>query len=211
MDLTPAPVPETRDLGELARAARGCTACPLYEHATQVVFGEGRPHSTVMLVGEQPGDQEDRRGRPFVGPAGRLLDRALGAAGIERDDTYVTNAVKHFKWVSAPRGERRIHKSPNGLEIAACRPWLGAEIAAVEPRLIVALGAVAAQTLFGKDFRVSRSHGLLLELPGGRLGTATVHPSSVLRAAGDADRELAFASLVDDLRRAGLGLARKRP
>lgn len=202
----PAPVPAGRHLEAIARAARTCTACDLHAHATQTVFGEGETGSRVMLVGEQPGDQEDRRGRPFVGPAGRLLDRALEAAGIDRGDVYITNAVKHFKWIPAPRGQRRIHKAPNGLEMAACRPWLEAEIEAVDPRLIMAMGATAAQALYGRDFRVTRSHGQLLQLPGGRLGSATVHPSSVLRAPDPNARDLAFAGLVDDLRRAALGL-----
>jgi uracil-DNA glycosylase family protein len=204
-----APVPGSRDLDVLSRAARGCTACDLHAHATQTVFGEGRAPARVMLVGEQPGDHEDRQGRPFVGPAGRLLDRALAEAGIDRADTYVTNAVKHFKWTPAPRGKRRIHAKPNGLEVAACRPWLEAEIEAVDPELIVALGATAAQTLYGKDFRVTRSHGQLLRLPGPRLGSATVHPSSILRGDPDA-RELAFASLVADLATAAGGLAATR-
>jgi uracil-DNA glycosylase family protein len=202
-----APVPDGRDLGDLARAARGCTACNLHANATQTVFGEGRHGAAMMLVGEQPGDQEDRRGRPFVGPAGRLLDRVLEAAGIARDDVYVTNAVKHFKWVPASRGERRIHKTPNGLEIAACRPWLEAEIDAVEPAVIVALGAIAAQTLFGKQFRVTREHGRLFRLPGGRLGSATVHPASILRAADTQARELSVAAMIDDLVHAARGLA----
>src|SRR5487761_923725 len=205
-----APLPPSRDLGELARAARGCRACDLHEKGTQTVFGEGDSHARLLLVGEQPGDEDDRRGRPFVGAAGRLLDRALEEAGIERHDVYITNAVKHFNWVPAPRGERRIHKTPKGLEVAACRPWLEAEIEAVDPELVVALGATAAQALFGRQFRVTRSRGQVLELPGGRLGCATIHPSAALRAPDHEQRELLFAGMVDDLQRAATALEGQR-
>jgi DNA polymerase len=144
-------------LEQLRLEAAGCTRCELYQRATQTVFGEGARHARVMLVGEQPGDQEDKQGRPFVGPAGRLLDQALAAAGLERTDVYVTNIVKHFKWQA--RGKRRIHEKPNAREIAACRPWLEAEVAAVRPELPVLLGATAAQALLGRGFRVTRSRG----------------------------------------------------
>lgn len=206
----PAPVPESRDLTALGRAVRDCRACGLWENATQAVFGEGRRHSRVMLVGEQPGDKEDRQGRPFVGPAGRLLDRALDLALIDRGGVYVTNAVKHFKWTPDPHGKRRIHKAPNGLEMAACRPWLAAEIEAVDPALIVALGATAAKTLFGPDFRVSQQRGQLFELPGPRVGVATVHPSAVLRAPDAESRDLGLAELAADLRKAALAVAERR-
>lgn len=153
------PVPATTDLETLREAARGCRACDLWERATQTVFGEGARHARLMLVGEQPGDREDVSGAPFVGPAGEMLDRALEDAGIERRAAYVTNVVKHFKW--EPRGKRRIHQRPNAAEVAACQPWLGAEIAAVRPSAIVCLGATAAQALIGRDFRVTRQQGAL--------------------------------------------------
>lgn len=185
------------DLERLRADARDCRNCALWEHATQTVFGEGDPDAAVMLVGEQPGDQEDRRGRPFVGPAGRLLDRALEDAGIGRDDVYVTNAVKHFKW--EPRGKRRIHKRPDAAEIKACRPWLDAEIDAVTPRVVVAMGATAAQALLGPQFRVTRDHGRPVDTSEGFQVVATTHPSSVLRAPDEQARELGYAQLVDDL------------
>jgi DNA polymerase len=196
----PAPVPGERDLDVLRHAASSCTACDLAATGTQTVFGEGDPTAEIMLVGEQPGDAEDRAGRPFVGPAGRLLDEALAAAGIDRTRTYVTNAVKHFKWV--PRGKRRIHAKPNGLEIAACRPWLDAEIETVRPRLIVCLGATAAQALLGRDFRVTRHRGEVIDRPDGTRVTATVHPSSILRIEDPAERHAAEEELVADLRAA---------
>jgi DNA polymerase len=186
-------------LKKLRREAAACRNCPLWERATQTVFGEGSASAALMLVGEQPGDQEDRAGEPFVGPAGRLLDRALEDAGIDRDQVYVTNAVKHFKWT--PRGKRRIHQKPNASEIKACQPWLEAEVAAVRPELIVALGATAAQSLLGPSFRVTQHRGELFDSPYGPLVTATVHPSSILRAHNE-DREHEFAALVDDLARA---------
>lgn len=189
-------LPPGRDLPSLRAAAAGCTACPLHLTGTRTVFGEGRPDSLVVLVGEQPGDAEDQTGRPFVGPAGRLLDRALADAGIDRDRAYVTNAVKHFKW--EPRGKKRIHAKPSSREVAACHPWLEAELAAIEPRLVVALGATAAQALLGKAFRVTRERGRVLRA-GGRAVLATIHPSAVLRMT-DPDREPAYAGLVADLR-----------
>src|SRR5229473_3214032 len=169
-----APVPPGATLPDLKRAAASCTACDLYERATQTVFGEGPDRAAVMFVGEQPGDSEDLAGHPFVGAAGKLLDRCLRAAGIDRDRAYVTNAVKHFKWV--PRGTRRIHSKPGSMEIAACFPWLEAEIAAVKPRLVVALGATAAQALFGKAFRVTRERGKLIPSRWAPHAMATVHP-----------------------------------
>jgi DNA polymerase len=185
-------------LDELRREAAGCTACDLYERATQTVFGEGEPGARVMLVGEQPGDREDVEGEPFVGPAGQLLDRALTDAGIVRGDAYVTNVVKHFKW--EPRGKRRIHKKPDAVEITACRPWLDSEIAVVAPEVVVCLGATAAQALLGRDFRVTKQRGIFFEGVIGPTLTATVHPSSILRAPDEAAREEEYAAFVDDLR-----------
>jgi uracil-DNA glycosylase family protein len=182
-------------LDEVRREAAACTNCPLYRDATQTVFGEGPAGARLLLVGEQPGDQEDRAGRPFVGPAGRLLDRALVEAGIDRDDTYVTNAVKHFKFQS--RGKARLHKKPDRSEVAACRPWLDRELALVSPALVVLLGATAAQGLLGSAFRVTRERGRLIERPGLPPMVATIHPSAVLRAD---DRDVQFDGLVADLR-----------
>src|SRR5437870_6817181 len=156
----PAPVPETDSLAKVAAGAKECTACPLYKKATQTVFGEGPKHAAIFMVGEQPGDYEDMAGKPFVGPAGKILNRALEEVGINRDEVYVTNAVKHFKW--EPRGKRRIHQKPGAREIAACRPWLEAELRLVEPKLVVCLGATAAQTVFGPSFRVTRERGKAL-------------------------------------------------
>jgi uracil-DNA glycosylase len=169
----------------------------LWQVGTQTVFGEGAGDAEVMFVGEQPGDQEDRAGRPFVGPAGRVFDDALEAAGIDRSATYVTNAVKHFKWQA--RGKRRIHQKPNAAEMTACRPWLEAELAVVQPRVLVLLGATAAQTLLGRQFRVTQSRGQLLESQLAEFVTATVHPSSILRGEPE-ERESNFAAFVDDLR-----------
>jgi DNA polymerase len=191
-------VPERPTLASLRRAAAGCTACPLYRTGTQTVFGEGARRSEVMLVGEQPGDREDVEGRPFVGPAGRLLDEALEEAGIDRGTAYVTNVVKHFKW--QPRGKRRIHQKPNAGEIAACRPWLDAELAVVQPRALVLLGATAAQALLGRSFRVTQQRGDPVESELAPLVTATVHPSSILRAQ-DEDRATERAAFVADLKR----------
>jgi uracil-DNA glycosylase family protein len=183
-------------LSALRKEAAECRACPLWKRGTQTVFGAGPAKAEVMLVGEQPGDQEDRAGKPFVGPAGRLLDKALEEAGIDRDGAYLTNAVKHFKWQA--RGKRRIHEKPSWSEIAACRPWLDAELEIVAPRALVLLGATAAQSLLGRQFRVTRRRGELLESELAEFVVATVHPSSILRAQ-DADREREFAALVDDL------------
>jgi uracil-DNA glycosylase len=185
-----------KSLKSLQDEARGCTNCPLYANATQTVFGAGDPHAPVMLVGEQPGDEEDRVGLPFVGPAGKLLDRALEAAGVDRAHLYVTNAVKHFKW--EPRGKRRLHKTPAQREIDACHPWLEGEIRAVEPAVIVALGATAAKALLGRDFRVSTMRGRLVKSPHAPYVFATLHPSAILRLK-DEDREAAFTQLVEDL------------
>jgi DNA polymerase len=187
-------------LEQLGRAAKGCTACPLFERGTQTVFGEGPAPARMLLVGEQPGDAEDIAGRPFVGPAGRLLDRALEAAGIDRSRVYVTNAVKHFKWV--PRGKRRIHSKPNAMEIQACFPWLEAEIQAVQPTIVVALGATAAQALLGRSFRVTKQRGVAFASPLGPQVVATVHPSALLRAPDDATRRVETERFIEDLRAA---------
>ena len=190
-------VPERPSLPKLREAAAGCTACPLHETGTQTVFGEGSPGAAILFVGEQPGDREDREGRPFVGPAGRLLDQALDEVGIDRKLAYVTNAVKHFKWT--PRGKRRIHAKPNWSEIAACRPWLDAEVEVVRPCVIVCLGATAAQALLGRDFRVTRQRGEVVDSGyDGIPAIATVHPSSILRAE-DENRKAELAAFVDDL------------
>jgi uracil-DNA glycosylase family protein len=191
-------VPERPTLGKLRDASAGCKACPLWETGTQTVFGEGLARAEVMLVGEQPGDREDREGRPFVGPAGRLLDEALEEAGIDRSLAYVTNVVKHFKWTA--RGKRRIHAKPSWGEIAACRPWLEAELAVVRPRVLVCLGATAAQALLGRDFRVTQRRGELVESELAPVATATVHPSSILRAPDEESRRADYAAFVDDLR-----------
>jgi uracil-DNA glycosylase family protein len=190
-------IPERLSLPALREAAAGCRGCHLWEVGTQTVFGEGAADAEAMFVGEQPGDQEDKAGKPFVGPAGRLFDEALEAAGIDRSTTYVTNAVKHFKWQA--RGKRRIHQKPNWAEMTACRPWLEAEIAVVKPRVLVLLGATAAQSLLGRDFRVTKHRGELLESDLADYVTATVHPSSILRGEPE-ERKSAFAAFVDDLR-----------
>jgi len=194
----PAPVPETSSLAEIREAARRCTACHLYKRGTQTVFGEGPKHATMMLIGEQPGDYEDVAGKPFVGPAGKIMDRALEEAGIDRKHVYVTNAVKHFKW--EPRGKRRIHQKPNSREIAACRPWLEAELGLVKPKLVVCLGATAGQTVFGPTFRVTRERGKVLSSKLAPKVVATVHPSSLLRQPDEESREREYASFVRDLR-----------
>jgi uracil-DNA glycosylase len=191
------PIPSGGGVKGLREAAAGCRACPLWRGATQTVFGAGPARADVMLVGEQPGDREDREGEPFVGPAGHLLDRALEAAGIDPAATYQTNVVKHFKW--KPRGKRRIHQTPSKLEIDACRPWLDAELDRVRPEVVGLLGATAAKALLGPSFRVSRQRGELLEVDFAPVAVATYHPSSVLRAS-DEDRDEAFAELVADLR-----------
>ena len=185
-------------LPKLRAAAAGCTACPLYARATQTVFGEGPAHALLMLVGETPGDREDQAGRPFVGPAGVLLDRCLDEVGIARKDLYVSNVVKHFKWT--PRGKRRIHAKPNAMEIRACLPWLEAEIAVVKPRILVCLGATAARALLGAEFRVSKSRGTLVASPWAPHVMATIHPSALLRADDDR-REAEIARFTADLRR----------
>jgi uracil-DNA glycosylase len=190
-------VPERPSLRKLREAAAGCRACPLWKDATQTVFGEGPAKAAVVLVGEQPGDREDRDGRPFVGPAGRVLDDALADAGIDRKQVYVTNAVKHFKWT--PRGKRRIHQKPNAEEIAACRPWLDAELALVKPDVLVALGATAAQALLGRGFRVTRDRGVPVDSDLAPNVLATVHPSSILRARDEAERREAYDAFVADL------------
>jgi uracil-DNA glycosylase len=191
-------VPPRADLVKLRKAAAACTACHLHKLGTQTVFGEGPQTARIMLVGEQPGDIEDVSGRPFVGPAGKLLDRALVDAGLDRSGVYVTNAVKHFKWV--PRGKRRIHKKPGSLEIAACHPWLDAEIAAVGPQAIVCLGATAAQALLGRSFRLMQQRGELLSSPLAEFVLATVHPSALLRAPDPEARKRDYAQFVRDLR-----------
>ena len=193
-------VPATRSLAELSGAAAVCQACDLWKMATQTVFGEGPKNATIMFVGEQPGDLEDRSGHPFVGPAGRLFDRALADAGIERSEVYVTNVVKHFKWAAAERGKRRIHKKPRHSEIEACRPWLNAEMAAIKPKVVVCLGASAAQALLGKDFRVSRDRGKLVDSDLGSDVLATVHPSSILRAQDEESRRSQMQEFIKDLR-----------
>lgn len=193
--------PGSRSLPALERAARGCKACDLWRTGTRTVFGTGGRTAEVVFVGEQPGDQEDREGEPFVGPAGRLLDDALEEAGIDRSQVYVTNVVKHFKWELTERGERRLHKKPSDGEIRACKPWLEAEVEALQPRVVVCLGATAAQALLGKSFRVTRDRGKPQRgVNGGPTVMATVHPSSVLRAPGSEARREARASLVADLR-----------
>lgn len=188
------------DLDDMREAARGCRACELWRIGTQTVFGEGAPDARIMLVGEQPGDREDRMGRPFVGPAGALLDRCLEAAGIDRREVYVTNAVKHFRWEA--RGKWRIHKKPRPEHVRACRPWLFAEIAAVRPRVVICLGATAAQTLLGNDFRVTQRRGEAIASSLAPHIVATVHPASLLRATDDATRHLEIERFTADLRSA---------
>jgi DNA polymerase len=190
-------LPAQRTLAALRAAAAGCRGCALWQRATQTVFGEGRRGARVMLVGEQPGHEEDLTGHPFIGPAGRLLDRALAAAGIARGDAYVTNAVKHFKW--QPAGRRRIHARPSRLEIAACLPWLQAELDVVKPEAVVCLGATAAQALLGPRFRVTKQRGQWVRAPWASRALATVHPSSILRAPDDEAREREFEAFVADL------------
>jgi len=198
LDETAAPlIPPRPSLRKLREAAAGCKACPLWKTGTQTVFGEGSPKAEIMFVGEQPGDQEDKAGKPFVGPAGRLLDQALEQAGIDRSLAYVTNVVKHFKWQA--RGKRRIHQKPNWSEIAACRPWLDSELAVVKPRVLVCLGATAAQALLGREFRVTRERGKPVESDLAPIVLATVHPSSILRA-DEEDREAELAAFVSDLK-----------
>ena len=189
---------EARSLDELRAEAADCKACDLWKTGTQTVFGEGKKSAEIVFVGEQPGDKEDLAGRPFVGPAGRVLDEGLEAAGIDRSLAYVTNAVKHFKWTA--RGKRRIHQKPNAAEMAACRPWLEAELAVVQPKVLVALGATAAQSLLGRQFRVTKERGKPVESHLARHVVATVHPSSILRQETEGDREAAMKDFVADLK-----------
>ncbi len=199
-------LPEDLTLDSVRDTASGCKACDLYKRGTQTVFGEGPKRARIMLVGEQPGDAEDIAGHPFVGPAGQLLDRALEEAGIDRRIVYVTNVVKHFKW--EPRGKRRIHAKPNAAEISACRPWLETEIALVKPRVLVCLGATAAQALLGKSFKVSKQRGEFVDSSLAPLVTATVHPSSILRAPDDDARREEMKRFVSDLKKVAAALAR---
>jgi uracil-DNA glycosylase len=191
-------LPQRLSLTSLRRAARGCQACPLWRGATQTVFGSGSRNARVMLVGEQPGDREDRVGNPFVGPAGEVLDQALDEAEIPRGDTYITNVVKHFKWRQG-RGKRRLHQRPNSAEVAACRPWLDSELAVVKPEVLVCLGATAAKALLGSQVRVTRDRGRFLETDLAPAVTVTVHPSSILRIEDDAERREARRELTADL------------
>jgi uracil-DNA glycosylase family protein len=193
-------VPERATLQSLREAAKVCHGCDLWRNATQTVFGEGPEDAELMFVGEQPGDQEDKLGRPFVGPAGRIFDQALEQVGIDRSRVYVTNAVKHFKW--QPRGKRRIHQKPNAAELAACRPWLDAELAVVQPRVLVCLGATAAQALLGRTFRVTKQRGTPVDSPLAEVVVATIHPSAILRAE---DRDAEYAGFVADLERVVAG------
>ena len=201
-------LPPRPTLPRARAAAKGCRGCHLWRVGTQTVFGEGPAGAAVMFVGEQPGDREDLEGHPFVGPSGRLLDAALEAAGIERDTVYVTNAVKHFKWERGEKGKRRIHKTPNASEIRACHPWLETEIALVKPRVIVCLGATAAQALLGKAFRVTASRGRVQRSPHAEAVIATVHPSSVLRAPDAAARAQAERDFIADVKKVAAALRR---
>lgn len=201
-------IPAEPGLEPLRAAAAGCQACDLWQRGTQTVFGEGSVHAKILFVGEQPGNDEDLAGRPFVGPAGKLLDKALELAGIDRKLAYVTNVVKHFKW--EPRGKRRIHAKPNSIEIAACRPWLDAEIARIQPEVVVCLGATAAQALLGRHFRVSTERGKFVPSQLAPKVMATVHPSAILRAPDDATRHAELARFLDDLRTLAKALHLKR-
>jgi len=196
--VTAEPPEKLRSVEQLREAAASCQGCDLWLEATQTVFGEGRENSKMMLVGEQPGDQEDLQGKPFVGPAGRLLEKALDGAGIDRRRVYVTNAVKHFRWTR--RGKRRLHEKPNAGQVRACRPWLEAEVEVVKPRIIVLLGATAAQAVMGPAFRVSKQRGEVLASPFGIPVVATMHPSSILRATDEESRDAALASFIADLK-----------
>jgi len=206
--ISTAPVPAKLTLPALRTAASSCKACDLWKLGTQTVFGKGRANARVMMVGEQPGDKEDLQGRPFVGPAGAVLDKALTAAGIDRTDVYVTNIVKHFKW--EPRGKRRLHKKPNALEISACRPWLDAEIKVVKPEVVVLLGATAAQGVMGRQFRVTQQRGQWVQSTIAPLVMATVHPSSILRAPDDESRHEEMRKFVDDLKKVAAQLQQRR-
>lgn len=192
--------PTLKTIAALREAARECKACDLWKTGTQTVFGEGRSKAQIMFVGEQPGDQEDRAGHPFVGPAGKLLDRALEQVGLQRSQVYLTNVVKHFKWVAATRGNKRIHKKPRYSEIHACRPWLDAELRVVKPRVLVCLGSTAAQSLLGRTFSVMRQRGQLIDSPLAPFVIATVHPSSILRAPDDEARHLQMQAFINDLK-----------
>jgi uracil-DNA glycosylase len=212
LESTAAPlIPENPSLKTLREVATGCQACPLWKTGTQTVFGEGARSARIVFVGEQPGNDEDLAGKPFVGPAGKLLDRALEEAGIDRSMAYVTNVVKHFKW--EPKGKRRIHKKPNAREIAACRPWLDAELGVIKPQVVVCLGATAAQALLGREFRVSQQRGKFIASPLAPYVMATVHPSSILRAPDDEARHLQTRQFVEDLKKIGsvLPQVRKKP
>jgi uracil-DNA glycosylase len=189
--------PRRHTLRSLAEAAQLCQACPLYKTGTQTVFGEGIGNARILMVGEQPGNDEDLQGRPFVGPAGKILNKALSAAGIDRSEVYLTNAVKHFKWQAA--GKRRLHKKPNGKEVAACLPWLEAEIELVKPEVLVVLGATAAQALLGKDFRVTQHRGEIIQSEWSEKTIATIHPSSILRQISSEDRHREMEAFVSDL------------
>jgi uracil-DNA glycosylase len=190
-------LPSSRSLKRLEEAAEGCRGCELYKDASQVVFGRGRKSAELMLVGEQPGDKEDLEGEPFVGPAGKLLDRALEEAGIDRSEAYVTNAVKHFKW--KPKGKRRLHQTPRAGEIEACKPWLQAEVEAVKPQAVLAMGATAARSLFGPKVKVTKDRGRPLESPLASVAAVTIHPSAILRLRDHDEREAEFAGFVADL------------
>lgn len=198
-------MPQKLTLSKMRQAVQGCRGCPLYRDATQAVSGEGQSAARIMLVGEAPGDEEDLEGRPFVGPAGRVLDQALAEAGIARADVFLTNVVKHFKW--EPSGKRRLHKTPNRWEVGACVPWLDAEIARVAPEAIVALGATAAKALFGAEHRVSLQHGQPVPFDRAAFATSTLHPSAVLRRPSEEDRAAEFERLVGDLRSVAAALA----
>jgi uracil-DNA glycosylase family protein len=200
----PASIPPNADLIQLRQAAAGCRACDLWERATQTVFGDGSPRARIMLVGEQPGNDEDLAGKPFVGPAGKLLDAVLNQVGIDRRQVYTTNVVKHFKW--EPRGKRRIHSKPNAEQISACRPWLDAEISLIRPSVIVCFGATAARALLGKEFRVTRQRGQFVPSPLAPLVMATVHPSSILRAPDDRTRRQERQLFVEDMERVAQAL-----
>jgi len=200
--------PTLKAVAALRDAARDCKACDLWKTGTQTVFGEGPSRAQIMFVGEQPGDQEDLAGRPFVGPAGKLLDQALEQAGVDRAKVYVTNVVKHFKWIAATRGKKRIHKKPRYSEINACRPWLDAELRVVKPQILVCLGSTAAQSLLGREFSVTRQRGQLIDSPLARFVMATVHPSSILRAPDDNARHMQMQAFVNDLQKVA-ALARK--
>ncbi len=199
-------VPRNSSIPFLREAAKHCKACDLWKTGTQTVFGEGSASAKIILVGEQPGDYEDIAGRPFIGPAGKLLDQILEEAGIDRSLTYVTNVVKHFKWTPDARGKRRIHKKPNYSEISACRQWLDGEIAALQPEILVCLGATAAQALLGKDFSVTREHGKFVKSPLAPLVMATVHPSSILRAPDDEARREQRQAMIKDFKKIAMRL-----